>query len=450
MVNLLPTLSKNSGKPIYEQLYEYIRSQVESGVFEVGDKLPSIRWAATSLGVSKTTVIEAYDQLLLEGYIDSRDRSGYYISASGVGGIIPTSGEQLPELSHTPSFNDRVDADSFDEKLWASLVTGVIRDHKEVLLSYGDVFGEGELRGETAKYLSGMRGVVASPTQVIIGAGMSNLVALLDRVIGEEKTIAFEDPGFYRGVQIFENLGYNCVPIPLGKEGIDVKSLYKSGAKLVFVTPSHQYPTGGVMSATTRRELVQWANTTGGYIIEDDYDSILRFHGRPIPALQGVAPDRTIHLGSFSKLVIPAVRVSYMVLPVELTKSLLTKDDIYIQPASRTEQLALAQFIAGGHFERHIRRIRKVYSAKNDKLCKLIAKEGQDLLKVVGNQSGFHLLLQVKTSDAVALKDSLAKLGIRVEVVAGFESTLLVYYSGVTDEENFFKTLFEQVKSFTN
>lgn len=446
MINLTPELKRTKGKPLYEQLYTYIKESVEKGAFLKGDKLPSIRTASSALNLSKTTVIEAYDQLLLEGYIESKDRSGYFICTDALQPKIPESknADISPKIT---TYNDMIDK-SFNEKLWANLVCSVIRDNTEKLFSYGEVFGESQLRNATVKYLKGMRGVTAQPYQVIIGAGMNNLASTLTKLLPSQKSVAFEYPGFNKGVNIFEERGFSCTPIPLKNGELDITALYDSGAKLVFVTPSHQYPTGSVMSASVRRKLIEWARQTDAYIIEDDYDSVLRFHGRPISALQGYAPDRVIHFGSFSKLVIPAMRISYMVLPEKLSNELLTREDIYMQSASVTEQLALAKFIDLGYFERHIRKIRKVYSERNELITKELLKNGREYLSVMGNQSGFHILLKAHNCDTAKLKSLLLKKGIRIELTPGLDDNIiLLYYSGIYDEKEFVSLFISTLKS---
>lgn len=445
MVDLLPALDRNSKKSLYEQLYEYVKQCAQNGVFLKNDKMPSVRAAANSLGISKTTVVQAYDQLVLEGYLEARDRSGYFICADSQQGHILSSAEPEVEFkSNYHTYNDEVDEKTFDEKQWAGLIASVIRDKKS-LLSYGEVFGEFPLRKAINNYLAGMRGVVTEPTRIIIGAGMHNLINVLKSFIPRCK-IAFEYPGFEKGMKLFAREGFDCVPIPLVKDGLDMDLLYKSGARLVFVTPSHQYPTGAVMSVSTRSRLIEWARSTDSYIIEDDYDSILRFHGRPIPALQGMDPARIIHFGSFSKLIIPAMRISYMVLPKNLAKELFESENLYMQPVSRVEQLALAEFIDRGYFERHIRKIRKAYSVKNDNLTRIITADNSPRIKLIGNQSGFHILLKIDVGDISALRGMLLKKGIRIEPIAGLENIVMVYYSGVEDEKEFYLAIKECVE----
>jgi GntR family transcriptional regulator/MocR family aminotransferase len=262
--------------------------------------------------------------------------------------------------------NEFLDKESFDFQLWKKYINKALR-YNDVYLSYGSCLGEYILRREIARYIGHSRGVICSPDQVIVGAGVQAVLNILCAVLKPKyDSIVFEEPGFTKGQYVFKDHGFKIVPVSVEDDGINVRHLAGNGGKVVYVSPSHQYPTGSVMSINKRTQLLNWANASNGIIIEDDYDSELRYFGRPIPSLQGLNKGNGIvYLGSFSKIMLPSIRISFMVLPVNLLEETADILNRYNQTSSKIEQVALALFMKEGLLEKHIRKLRKIYAPNN-------------------------------------------------------------------------------------
>lgn len=417
-------------QPIYMQLYQHFRGEIQAGKRQSGSKLPSIRTLAEELKLSKTTVELAFGQLLAEGYIESRQRSGYFVAhvESNVG-VQPRAADaslmddrirKAPEtiMIDYDFYFARVDATSFPYKLWRKLSNQTLHDAEQDLLRYGDRRGEWGLRKALADYLHKARGVHCSPEQIIIGAGTQYLIALLCQLLGVEdgRTIAMEEPGFHDVEKVFRQLGYVTKPIPLQEDGLDIQKLADSMARVVYITPSHQYPYGMVMPYAKRQRLLQWAQETGGIIIEDDYDGEFRYRGKPIPSLQGLdTQGSVIYLGTFSKSLMPAIRTGYMVLPEQLSVLFEEKLSYVEQTVSRLHQKTLQLMIESGEWERHVRKMRTVYQKKHRALLEAIQANMNDYVKVSGQDAGLHMLLEVNSSlSADELVEKASAAGVRV------------------------------------
>lgn len=443
MIGYMMQFEEGSSVPKYIQLYERIKADVLAGVMKKGDKLPSVRSVCSSLGISKITVENAYAQLQVEGFVDSVPKSGYFVQdiASAFTEFSPQEKYASPfeeEPSDMPS--DRASEGAFNFQEWKKALNHVLEYRSEALLSVGDIQGEYELRVEIARFISQSRGVRAEPSQVVVGAGIQVLFSLLAAFLrNSTKEIAFEYPGFSKGMYVFEDHGYHTVKIPIDEDGLIIEELEKSRAKLVYVSPSHQYPTGSVMPIKKRMQLLSWAERVKGYIIEDDYDSILRYEGYPVPALQGISSsDRVIYAGSFSKLMIPSLRISFLILPRKLLSSFQMVRSRYSQSVSKTEQLALAEYMRDGSFERHLRRIRSLYRKKNQLLVEAFKKYPSRYFELVGKESGLHVVLSFSKEVSLPLMVEKARdAGIALEGVEEFqENRILVFsYSGIRDEE---------------
>ena len=395
-------------EPLYMQLYTCVKKQIEQGVLREGDKLPSIRELVRNLSVSKITVEKAYAQLVSEGYIENHERSRYVVNRLDSGMMSVADGESPPGCEVTPEpaeapvcydfTSGGMDRDGFDFSLWKRYLHKALKN-KERLMSYGDSKGEEDLRLEITKYLQASRGVRAHAGQIVVGPGVQSLINMLCSMLKtSERRIAFEDPGFRNGRRIFADHGFAIAPVKLTADGIAMEELQQSEARIVYVSPSHQFPTGFVMPVGQRYRLLQWAEDTGGLIIEDDYDSEFRYWGRPIPALKGL--DRgghVVYLGSFSKVMPPSIRLSYMVLPDKLMAAFLQNRELYNQAASTVEQLALAQFMADGHLERQIRRLRKLYEDKRTLLLASLQRIFGEKVTVNESEAGLHVIITVRS-----------------------------------------------------
>ncbi|HAS73555.1 MAG TPA: hypothetical protein DCS67_05370, partial [Clostridiales bacterium UBA8960] len=313
---------QNSGSPKYIQLYEYIRKEIELGNLKNREKLPSVRMLSKMLSISKVTVENAYSQLLVEGYIESKNKSGYYVmefEADELGQfkkhLKAIEPQEIQALDATLYNTDGTEENAFNFSEWKKAINLVLEYETKALLSYGEPQGELCLRREIARFVHQSRGGVCKPEQIIIGAGIQYLFGLIATGFKNDfLKVAFEYPGFSKGMVVFEDYGYQMEKIRVEKDGIDVKMLEASGARIVYVSPSHQYPTGSIMSIKKRLQLLDWAAKNHAYIIEDDYDSLLRYEGYPVPALQGLGEgEHVIYVGSFSKLLIPSLRISFMI-----------------------------------------------------------------------------------------------------------------------------------------
>ncbi|MEN6566912.1 MAG: PLP-dependent aminotransferase family protein [Veillonellales bacterium] len=399
---LLDSFSKD---PLYMQLYRHFKSEIEQNKCNAGDKLPSIRWLANNLSVSKITVEKAYQQLVSEGYISSRSRSRYVVNKLEEAAIRPYTALVSKEYEPFGQRNVRydfasgeMDPDGFDFSLWKRYINKAFLD-KNRLMGYGNSKGEEELRREIVNYIRS-RGVYCHREQIVVGPGVQNLLNILCSILQvEHNSIAFEEPGFTNGRRVWADWGFTIVPVRMRQDGIDTDELIRSGVKLVYLTPSHQFPTGYVMPIGKRTRLLKWAQQTGAVIIEDDYDSEFRYFGRPIPALKGLDNEGSVvYLGSFSKVIPPSIRLSYMVLPDQLRERYEQNSPLYNQAVSTIEQLALAQYMADGQLERQIRRLRKLYCEKQLLFMETIKRIFGSRADVKGTGSGLHIVLTVKSA----------------------------------------------------
>lgn len=438
-----------SNTPKYKQLYAHIKREIEMGNLKNNEKLPSVRLLSQTLKISKATIENAYNQLLLEGYIESRNKSGYYVIdfekneleplRNNVMRATPTKVNRETSKRYN---SDGTEESAFSFVEWKKAINRVLEYEKQTLLNYGDVKGELALRDEIARFVRQSRGVVCKSEQIVIGAGIQYLFGIIAAAFRTiENRIAFEYPGFSKGMYIFEDYGYQMKKIPLQDDGIDIKLLEQSKSNLVYVSPSHQYPTGSVMGIKKRLQLLDWAYKNNGYIIEDDYDSLLRYEGIPVPALQGLrGGEHVIYVGSFSKLLIPALRISFMIVPESLLQNFNLLLPRYSQSVSKIEQLALANFMSEGAFERHIRRIRKIYGKKNQILIEAFKICEYEEVTLIGKGSGLHVTLSLnKGVDVNALISACVAIGISLEAIAGYkEGNIVVFsYSGVPDDDMF-------------
>jgi len=439
--------------PLYVQLYDHFKNEIISGRLEPHVRLPSIRQLAEGLNMSRTTIESAYNQLWVEGYIYSVPKVGYFISAieankfSGDNYDNPCTGGARQEKEERVKYDfgsDHIDKDSFDFLVWKKYINRALKDNDK-FFSYGSYQGEFELRKEITRYLSASRGVICGPDQVIIGAGVQNLLSILCGILKKSyDSIGFEEPGFKKGQRIFKDHDFKITPIRLEKDGIDIKMLAASDTKVVYVSPSHQFPTGSTMPVGKRVQLLNWAHVKEGLIIEDDYDSELRYFGRPIPSLQGLNKGaNVIYLGSFSKILLPSLRISYMVLPASLLEIAKIELTQYNQTSSKIEQIALSLFMKDGMLEKHVRKLRKIYARKNQALTESIQTIMKDKVEIMGNETGLHILLEVKTGLSAEQLERLAEeAGVKVVPVSHYfiekndnkHPHVLLSYGGITAE----------------
>lgn len=429
----LPQLDEQGEQPLYLQLYSHIKQEIVSGRLAVKARIPSVRKFAELLSISTTPVEMAYNQLVAEGFIESKPKSGYYVQNLADSyvqlGHSQTSafeyqlGRSFPPRDTTIYSYDfhmsKNDFTYFPFKVWKKLFNQVVTEEQKELLFYGNPQGEKGLREEIAKYLHQFRGVVCSPDQIVIGAGSHVLLTFLCLILRSRITqIGIENPGYPLITTTFRQHGFEVVPIPLDEEGIHLKNLYQSGVRSVYVTPSHQFPRGMIMPISKRLQLLEWAKQVGGYIIEDDYDGEFRYDGNPVPSLQGLMPQsNVIYMGGFSKSLAPAIRISYMVLPETLLAVYhqLEYELMFEQSSSPLLQLTLELFMKGGHWEKHLRKMRKIYRKKHDVLIDSIQEFFGEQATIIGKGAGLHVLIRVNSTLSERELSQIAKTeGIRI------------------------------------
>lgn len=386
-------------EPKYRQLYFYLRREIEEGKIQANEKLPSKRMLARQLGVSLNTVELAFEQLMAEGYLYGIQRKGYYVSSmlNVVKEIdVPdsTSLSPLEEKTYRYSFSlSGVEEEGFPFATLRKIHGSVLSQYQDEFLLGGERKGILQLRERIAAYLREARGFSPHPESIIISSGTDSLLQLIFLLLGEEG-LALEDPGFQLLHTLCHDLGKDVFPLGLDQEGILPEDLRKTGCNLVFITPSHQFPSGLVYPVARRLELLSWAlEAKERYIIEDDYDSEFRYTVNPLPSLKSLdRGDKVIYLGSFSKSLSPAFKLSYLVLPEALLEA-FDQLTYWACPVSLSTQLTLAHFVGDGHYTRHLNRMRKIYKEKREILVDSILMEDPNAV-LGGSDAGLFLTLR--------------------------------------------------------
>ena len=434
---------KNSSKtPLYIQLYRHIKSEITCGNMTAGEKLPSLRRLSADLSISITTTEQAYNQLLVEGYIISKPQSGYYVANVAGGssdrGLTPETGLDLSSYAVQES-PYKQDLSYFDFGKWKKCMARVLNDYSRLLLFESDPQGEGALRFEISKYIYNSRGVIANPEQIVIGAGTQQLTSHLCRILRKISVdhIATEDPGYLPVQNIFRDHGFSITKIPVSDDGIHIEKLPTNIPSAVYVSPSNQFPTGSVMPVGRRYRLLEWAKENHSFILEDDYDSELRYFGKPVPALQGLDDSgRVVYLGSFSSTLFPAVKISYMVLPESMMEIFNTIKTDYTQTCSKTEQLTLALFMEDGLYYTNIKKLRKLYGQKLQIALTAFACFGVGFVTPTNTNSGINIILKVRTKKSPAILSEMARsIGLNVQPAASLTdqdtAALIFYYNQI-------------------
>lgn len=451
MNELTINLKTDSKVPLYEQIYNFIKTDIQNGKIRYGERLPSTRALSSYLEVSRSTVELAYEQLQSEGFIEARPCRGFFVSqVEELYHIKPpekkTESCAGEEQKYRYDFSPNgVDLSSFPYHIWRKLSREILLDDRTELFRSGDPKGEPGFREAVCHYLYQARGVNCSPKQVLIGAGNDYMIMLLSAILGKNHKIAFEDPTYKQAYRLAENLSYETVPIAMDRSGIEVTRLEETDADIVYVTPSHQYPTGIVMPIGRRMELLKWAaKRPGRYIIEDDYDSEFRYKGKPIPALQGYDGNgKVIYLGTFSKSIAPAIRLSYMVLPLPLLEIYEMRYRFLNSTVSKVDQQIVRRFLEEGYYERHLNRMRALYKGRHDVLLEEL-KLLSDMCSISGENAGVHLLLsfQEGTSEEELVERARRK-GVRVYGLSDYQissrnsrcPTILLGYANLSEEQ---------------
>lgn len=433
-------LEKRGQMTLYEYLYQCLKEDIQRGCLPAGTRLPSKRELARDNGVSVKTVMNAYDQLLVEGYLTSREKSGYFVADVGVMSRTCPQTEEYPrfyvEEQWFADFTDnQVVYDRFPFATWRKVMREVLSEYDSQLVRRAHFLGISQLRKAIADYLYRSRGMAVSPECMVIGAGIEYLYNRLIKILPGDGVFGAENPGYRKIPGIFEECGLKWEYVDMDEKGVSMESLRERGVSILHVSPEHHYPLGTVMSASRRQEVLAWAGEkTDRYIIEDDYDSEFRYHSRPIAPLKSMDGNhRVIYMNTFSKTLAPSIRISYMILPEKLMARYVEKANFYSNSASSCEQYALARFLEGGYFERHLSRMRKYYQRKGELLMGIIRQS--PLLPVVetsGGKSGTHLLVKVDTSlTDTEIKWGARQQGINVSCLSEFCGKDKEKYQGV-------------------
>jgi GntR family transcriptional regulator/MocR family aminotransferase len=448
-VPLLITLDRKSEVPLIRQVYVAIREAIVSGALRAGAQVPSTRTLARELGVSRTTVVVAYDHLIAEGYIEPVSGAGSFVTSalrdaagrselqsSGVSDVRTSRAARTYVAARRLTLEGGAtarafrigepDVREFPSALWARLLNRAWKRHAPDALRYGPAGGSMRLRQEIAQYLAATRGVKSSAEQVILVRGAQQGLDLCARLLLDPGDSAWvEDPGYVIGRQVLRGVGAQIVPVPTDAEGLLVTEGKSSAenARVAYVAPSNQFPLGSTMSLRRRVELLGWAASIGAWIIEDDYDSEFRYAGQPLTALQGLdSAGRVLYIGTFSKTLFPALRLGYVVVPPQLVEVFSAARSTIDHAASSVEQLALAEFLASGQFARHVRQMRTLYRNRHDALVEA-ARELGDLLRIEPARTGMHVVgwLPAGVSDqqvaAAALEAGLETLPLSAHCV---------------------------------
>ncbi|WP_027400323.1 MocR-like pyridoxine biosynthesis transcription factor PdxR [Anaerovorax odorimutans] len=447
------TIDTDCKTPVYQQLYSFIKSEIQSGKIPFNTKLPSKRKLSSYLKLSLNTIQTAYDQLIEEGYVVSIERKGFYVSK--IDNIIKLNvpkeigkienKDDKSNLKYDFSY-DGVDLQTFPFSNWRKLTKEVINEYDKEIILPGDIQGHIDLRKSIAKYLHQSRGVNCLESQIIISSGTEFLIQILIQLFDKDNIFGIENPGYEKLNLLFRSNHANFKEINIDKEGMMTEEIRKSNANILCITPSHQFPSGEIMSINRRIQILNWANEAGNrYIIEDDYDSEFKYSGKPIPSLQGLdLQEKVIYMSAFSKSLSPSIRVSYMVLPKHLLKRFKEYLSFIICPVPIVDQKVLSTFIQEGYFERHLNKMRTIYKKKREFLIKTIMSQKCEI-KIMGADAGLHLLLNISNGmTEEELVESALKKGIKVYGISKYYvdkskikkiPTILIGYATMNEKE---------------
>lgn len=464
--------------PLYRRIYDSIRSAILSGKLKSGERLPASRALAVELGVSRMTVINAYDQLFAEGYLEGRRGSGTFVAShlpeeflrvqvqarsSAKSNdrvrklLLSTYGKELKRNSVTisdhhsagmimPFQHSAIAAEEFPFGLWAKLSQKHFRYSYKQIGSYGDAAGYPPLRKAIAQHLRATRGVQCEDEQVVVTAGTQQAIFLIASVLlSTGDKVWVEDPCHLGASDVLTAIGADVSHIPVDDDGFDLQraNKEKKNARMIYVTPSRQFPLGITMSLQRRLSLLEWAKERDAWIIEDDYDSEFRYSGRPLPALQGLDRDnRVLYVGTFSKTVFPGLRLGCVVVPPDLVDVFTSARALIDLHAPITDQMVLADFISEGHFERHVRRMRTLYHERQTTLVEELKKHLGGFVEVENSDAGMHIIgwLAVGVDDK-AISKTIAENGLRVAPVSRYAKLklklggLLLGYTAFSSKE---------------
>jgi GntR family transcriptional regulator/MocR family aminotransferase len=461
------TVDRHDPEPAYRQVYLRLRAAILAGELPPGARLPPTRDLARAAGVARVTVVQAYRQLAAEGFIESRPGAGTHVTA----GLAASPAEEQPssfrpqltawgrravEVGHSARSAEgarpeidfglgRSFAELFPYDVWRRLLARYLSTDDAMLSRYGSPAGFFPLRQAVADYLGRARGVRCTAEQVVIVSGAQQALDILARLVlnpGDE--VVVETPGYRDAFTLFSLHGARLVGLPVDDHGLPVDRIPTDcRARLAFITPTHQFPKGGTMPLVRRLALLAWARERGALIVEDDYDGDLRYEGHSLAALQGVDVDgRVVYLGTFSKVLFPALRLGYLVLPPPLVTPFVRAKDLVDRGAPTLTQAAVADFLAEGHFERHLRHLRRLYGLRRAALVAALGERLGGRVKLSAVAAGLHVMLYLEPHvDEAWLVGAAAERGVRVNPGAPYHlerpapPSLLLGFSGLNADE---------------
>lgn len=447
-------LDKNSEIPLYEQLYQAIKTAIINQELSKDEKLPSKRKLSAHLEISLTTVETAYLQLLAEGYIKSIPKVGFFIATTVDLSFNKKISKEKKLVTETKKKylvdfkTNQVDDKLFPYEKLAKIEREVILDKLKQQINQGEMFGCHEFRSRVSEILFAYRGIQAKPEQIIIGSGSEGLLALLVMLLGNNQTFAVENPSYLKNFKLYQAYGLKVKPIDLDDEGIRVDALEREKIDVVHTTPSHQFPMGIITSVSRRLELLNWANSKENrYIIEDDYDSEFRYFGTPIPAMKGLDKhDKVIYMNSFTKTLFPGLRISFLVLPEKLISRYIKDFAFHSSSVPVINQLTIAEFINRGEYEKHLNRMKTNYKLKRDYLLNLLNESSfSEKITISGEDSGTHFLMKIQTDKTEEyLIESAGNKGVRVYGISEYSlknfakneiKTIVIGYANLSQED---------------
>jgi GntR family transcriptional regulator/MocR family aminotransferase len=437
-------LAIEPGSPLRSQLERQLREGIRSGRLRTAARLPPSRELARELGVSRGVVVDAYSQLVAEGYLVARRGSGTEVAASiaaqpAVNGAVA---RREPTIHHHLE-SGLPDVSGFPRQAWQAATAAALRELPDPWLTYGRPRGFSRLRVALADYLGRARATVATPREMIICAGLSHGLTLVWRALRERgaRRVAVEDPAWPGQPDSVALSGLEPVPVPVDASGLVVAELERAGVDAVIVTPAHQYPTGVVLSPERRGALIDWARRHDALIVEDDYDAEYRYDREPVAALQGLAPERVIYAGTASKTLAPALRLAWLIIPDHLTDEVTAQHLLTLAAPSVVEQAALAIMLERGQLERHLRQMRRRYRPRRDALVEALAAELPEA-RVGGAAAGLHLVAWLpEGADEAAIATRARERGVAIHTlhhdsaaVGPVPPALLLGYASLTED----------------
>lgn len=467
-MTLMLTISSSDKTSLQVQIFEQIRGLILDGTLKTGAALPATRSLSEQLGLSRNTVTLAYSRLCDEGYIEMKESVGTFVSqqipdavlhakaiplqvenGSGASNLLPDSAARIRDVrsqslvsieapEHVLDFCiGRPDPESFPTKIWSRLIQTRLLSSGAALTEYNNPAGLIELREALADHLRAARGMTTDPENIVIVSGSQDGLNLICRMLVEPRTVAVLEETSYQGAAfLFESFGMPIHPVPLDEDGLDVSQMPNIQGALAYVTPSHQYPMGATLPLNRRLELLEWAERNNAFVIEDDYDSDFRYQGAPTTALKGLDhSDRVIYLGTLSKVLGPGLRLGYVVLPKSLVSAARHFKTLMNNGQPWLEQAVLADFISSGHFERHIRKIRKHYYSRRNALIAALETHLPGC-RVIAPNAGMHLTCKLSEDylPASQIEERALKAGVRVY---SFNTGAAVHFGPNDDDERY-------------